>query len=70
MYQIKIFEGNGNNESDVNTWLKDNPGIEVVSVSIQPLYDFYGAGNYLDAQPQICNQWLATVVIYKEGVTT
>ena len=62
MYQIKIFEGNGNNEQDVNAWLKDNHDIEVIGISLQPMHDRYTFG-----QGDICNQWIATVVIYREA---
>lgn len=63
MTQIKIFEGNGNNESDVNAWLSENPNIKVLTVSVQPLHEFYK----FITPPQICNQWLATTVIYQKS---
>jgi hypothetical protein len=63
MTQIKIFEGNGNNEADVNTWLKDNPGIKVLSVNMVPMHDLYGYG-YGEGSGQVCNQWIATIVTY------
>jgi hypothetical protein len=65
MHQIKIFEGNGNNENDANAWLKDNPDVEVKFVSLHTIYDFWGAGDCPDTLPQICNQWIATVLVYE-----
>lgn len=62
MQQIKIFEYNGNNESDINAWLKENPFIHLISVTMVPMFDRYGFG-----QGDICNQWIATIVIYEEG---
>ena len=61
MQQIKIFEGNGNNENEVNSWLKENPEIDIIGVNMVPMHDrySYGAGD-------ICNQWVATIVIYEE----
>ncbi len=57
--QIKIFEGNGNNEKDINAWLKDNPDIKVLSVILSPLYDLYNC-----VPPNVCNQWIATTITY------
>ena len=59
MTQIKIFEAHGNNEADVNEWLKENPDVKVHNVNMIPMHDRYGYG-----QGDICNQWIATVVIY------
>ena len=59
--QIKIFEGLGNNENEVNLWLKTNPKIEVINVNMVPMHDRYTYGN-----GDICNQWIATIVIYRE----
>jgi len=61
MQQIKIFEGNGNNESDINEWLKDNPNIQPVNINMVPMFDRYSYG-----QGDICNQWITTIVVYKE----
>jgi hypothetical protein len=36
MYQIKIFEGHGNNEADVNAWLRDRQYMQSM--------DCYGGG--------------------------
>ena len=60
MEQIKIFEGNGNNETDINSWLRDNPTFHVVSTSMSPMLDRYVPSG------DICNQWIATTVIYTE----
>jgi hypothetical protein len=57
--QIKIFEGNGNNEEDINMWLLDNPSIEIVYITMVPMFDRYCHG-----QGDICNQWISTIVIY------
>ena len=62
MEQVKIFEGNGNNEAEVNAWLKDNPDIEVKQISMTPMFDRYGYG-----QGEICNQWIATIVVYSQA---
>jgi len=61
MYQVKVFEGNGNNESDINNFLKDNPDIEVISVTHNSMHDLY----YNITPIQICNQWIASTLIYK-----
>jgi len=60
MLQIKIFEGNGNNETEVNEWLKDNTGIEIKQITMIPMFDRYGYG-----QGDICNQWIATIIVYE-----
>lgn len=60
MQQIKIFEGNGNNETDINEWLKNNPDIQIININMMPMFDRYSYG-----QGDICNQWIATIVIYK-----
>ena len=60
MCQIKIFEGHGNNEDDVNAWLRENKEVEVISVNMIPMHDRYGYG-----QGDICNQWISTVVVYR-----
>jgi len=62
MQQIKIFEGHGNNEDNINTWLKTNPQIEVTGVNMIPMHDIYQSG-------EICNRWVATIVIYKMTIT-
>ena len=59
MQQIKIFEGKGNNENEVNEWLRENPEIEVTNINMTPMFDRYTFGN-----GDICNQWIATIVIY------
>jgi hypothetical protein len=59
---IKIFEGKGNNENEVNEWLKENPSIKVQNVNMCPMLDRYSYGN-----GDICNQWVATIVIYTGG---
>ncbi|MDD3230486.1 MAG: hypothetical protein PHE09_14900 [Oscillospiraceae bacterium] len=61
MQQIKIFEGHGNNEDDVNSWLREHPEVEIIGINMVPMHDryTYGAGD-------ICNQWVATIVIYEE----
>jgi len=60
MQQIKIFEGNGNNEEDINMWLLDNPSIEIINITMIPLFDRYGYG-----QGEICNQWISTIITYR-----
>jgi hypothetical protein len=68
MQQIKIFEGNGNNESDVNVWLKENPNIEIQHIEMIPMFDRYGYGCGVPADMfNICNQWIATIVVYEEN---
>ena len=62
MTQIKIFEGNGNNEAEVNAWLKENPNIKLLQVTMVPMLDRYGYG-----QGDICNQWVATIVTFSTG---
>ena len=59
MQQIKIFEANGNNEADVNAWLKDNPAVKVNHVTMVPMFDRYAQG-----RGDICSQWTATIVVY------
>ena len=59
MTQIKIFECNGNNEADVNAWLKENPAIHVINITMVPMFDRFSFG-----QGDICNQWIATIVTY------
>lgn len=60
MQQIVIFEGNGNNESEVNNFLKSNPNVEVVSVNLIPMHDLYPG-----TAPTVCSEWVSTVVIYR-----
>lgn len=60
MTQIKIFEGHGNNEDEVNIWLKENKNINVISVMHQTIYDYYDCYT----PPTICNQWIATTIVY------
>lgn len=63
--QIKIFEGNGNNETEINEWLAKNPNIQVQKVDMLPLFDrFYNCDS--DGHLNICNQWIATIVIYSD----
>ncbi len=64
MNQVKIFEGNGN-EDEVNAWLRENPDIKVTSIQLQPMHDLYGGH-----PPAVCNQWVSIVVVYSEGATT
>lgn len=59
--QIKIFEYNGNNEVEVNAWLKEHPLVRVIGVNMVPMLDRYTYGS-----GDICNQWIATIVIYEE----
>lgn len=66
MTQIKIFEGSGNNEADINVWLNENPQIKVMRVDMIPMYDFNYCSND-QGYHDICNQWIATIVIYQEG---
>lgn len=63
--QVKIFEGHGNNEDDINLWLKANPKIEVINVNMIPMHDRYTYG-----EENICNQWIATIVIYRKQEET
>jgi len=58
MTQVKIFEGNGNNEIDINEWLKGNSSIVIVNINMIPMFDRYGQGD-------ICNQWIATIITYE-----
>lgn len=60
IYQIKIFEGHGNNEDDINLWLKENQNIEVVNVNMIPMHDLY-----ISREPTVCNSWISTILIYK-----
>ena len=62
MQQIKIFEGHGNNEVDINDWLKENSNIEITSTNMIPMFDRYNYG-----QGDICNQWIATIIVYNQG---
>ena len=58
--QIKIFEYNGNNEKEVNEWLKENPKVKVINTNMIPMFDRYvNSGD-------ICNQWIATIITYSE----
>lgn len=59
--QIIIFQGNGNNEKEVNNWLIQNKNVEIVNIFYQSTYDFYECYR----PPQICNQWIITTVLYK-----
>lgn len=59
MNQTKIFEGNGNNEEDVNIWLRKNPNAKVTNTNMVPMHD-------LNANTgEICNQWIATIITYE-----
>lgn len=60
MTQIKIFEFHGNNETEVNTWLRENPQIEVISVNMVSMHDLYSGQT-----PTVCNEWTATIVTYR-----
>lgn len=60
VYQIEIFEGNGNNQIQVNEWLRNNPGVHDISVTTVPMYDMYQC-----QPPQICNQWISTILTYR-----
>lgn len=59
--QVKIFEGNGNNESDINEWLKSNPKITVILVSHQMLQD-----HFKSPPNDLCNEWIVSTVVYME----
>lgn len=61
MQQIRIFKGNGNNEDDINIWLKENPNIKIIYINMVPMHDRYCYG-----QGDICNQWISTIVVYEE----
>jgi hypothetical protein len=60
--QIKIFEGNGNNEVEINAWLKENPNIKVINITAQCLYD-----TYLGVAPAVCSSWISTTAIYESS---
>lgn len=60
MIQIKVFEGHGNNETEINKWLKGNPNINILSIECSPMYDLYSN----ITPPTICNQWIATTIVY------
>lgn len=60
MQQVKIFEGHGNNETDINKWLQENPNIRIIQINMIPMFDRYSYG-----QGDICNQWIATIVVYE-----
>ena len=64
MQQIKIFEANGNNEQDINAWLKDNPGVRVNHINMVPMFDRYAQG-----RGDINQQWTATIVVYSGELT-
>ena len=65
MQQIKMFEGHGNNEQDINIWLKENPDIKIKYITMVPMFDRYDYGYGIPAdQWNICNQWIATIIVY------
>jgi len=57
--KIKIFEATG--EEEINTWLQDKT-IEIIYINRVPMFDRYTSG-----QGDICNQWIDTIIAYKEG---
>jgi len=57
--QIKMFEGHGNNENEVNRWLQENPNVEVLNVTLTPMYDLY-----CNTALNVCNQWITTTITY------
>jgi hypothetical protein len=60
LQQVKIFEGNGNNEVDINWWIECNPNYKIINMNMIPMHDKYPNGD-------ICNQWVSTIVIYEDG---
>jgi hypothetical protein len=63
--QLKMFEGSAEeNEEAANMWLRENPQVEVQRVDLHWLHDLYSG-----VAPQVCNQWLATVITYTEILT-
>lgn len=58
LYKLKVFEGD--TESQINEWLKENPNIVNPILTRYPMYDKYQDG-------LICNQWTETCIMYTES---
>lgn len=59
MEQVKIIEGYSNEEVQINEWLKNNPNIEIKSITTIPMFDRYTTGD-------MCNQWVNTIIVFRQ----
>jgi hypothetical protein len=70
MIKVKVFEVRSMTdfEMDVNEWIKNNHDIKILSITPHNMFDFWGAGNYVNETPQICNQWISVILTYETSI--